>query len=531
MKIENRLQSGLRCGRCCRRQVDIGLQNLSSVGAGCRLIQENVRRYGGADEEGFFVGVVIDQVDADGEALDDLDEVAGGVFGGEECEGGAGAVGEAGDAALEGVVAAVHVDVEVDGLADAECGELGFLEVGVDPDFGEGADGHDGLAGDDIVAGVDVAAGNDAINFGADIGVGEIEVGLVEIALGLEEFCFGLLDAGGVFEQLLVDAVDVAVGIAAEELVDHFLGGLVDGGGGDAELGGGLEQLALGLADGGEGLVEIGGYLCEILAGERLGAEAEGDADLVDGLEGFFELGFCDGEGFLAGFEFIGGNVAGPDEGHGAVVIALGFYERGFLGLKCGDACVEEGDLVVDIFDGMFECEACGAGLTCEGLGLGVGGGEIGLGCNDGGLGDVDLDLVGLLVELDEEVAFADAVVVIDVDAGDLAGDARGDEGEVAVDVGVVGGDGGEGADGFGGAEVEGEEEDDGEDEVEAPAGFVLCGGRRVGGLRSGGGYGGRRGCSGTCCEGAGFSDVGASMASPFGMSSRAHRAQDAVLL
>ncbi len=312
------------------------MEDLVGVGAGGLVVYVDIGGDGEADEEGGFVGVVVGEFDADGEALDDFDEVAGGVFGGEEGEGGAGAHGEAGDAALEFLAAAVHVDIEIDGQADAEFGELGFLEVGVHPDFGEGSEGHEALAGDDVIAGVHFAAGDDAIDFGVDVGIGEVEVGLVEVTVGLEEFGLGLFDGGSVFEDLFVDFVDVARGVTAVELGDHVFGGLIEGGGGDAELGGGLEESGLGLADGGKGLVEVGRDLGEVVAGLGFWGEAEGDADLIDGLERFLETGFGDGEGFFSGFEFVGRDVAGFEEGESTVVIALGFDEGGFLGFETG---------------------------------------------------------------------------------------------------------------------------------------------------------------------------------------------------
>ena len=118
-----------------------------------------------------------------------------------------------------------------------------------------------------------------------------------------------------------------------------------------------------------------------------------------------------------------------------------------FCAASVGDLGVQEGDLVVHVLDGVIEVEAEAARLADSGAGLGLGDGEVGLGLDHGGLGDGDLHLVGLLVELDEDVAFMDAVVVIDEDAGNLAGNARGDKGDVAVDVGVVGRNGVQGFD------------------------------------------------------------------------------------
>ena len=82
-------------------------------------------------------------------------------------------------------MAAVHVDLAAHALADSQLGELGFLEVGVDPDLGERADGHQVLPGLDVVAGVDVAAGDHAVDLGDDVAIAQVQLGLSEVALGL----------------------------------------------------------------------------------------------------------------------------------------------------------------------------------------------------------------------------------------------------------------------------------------------------------------------------------------------------------
>ena len=93
-------------------------------------------------------------------------------------------------------MAAVHIDVQIGGLADPQVGKLGFLVVGVDPDFRERADGHQALSGGDVVAGVDVAAGDDAIDLGVDGAVAEVQFGLVEIGFGLIDLaCASLMEA------------------------------------------------------------------------------------------------------------------------------------------------------------------------------------------------------------------------------------------------------------------------------------------------------------------------------------------------
>ena len=90
----------------------------------------------------------------------------------------------------------------------------------------------------------------------------------------------------------------------------------------------------------------------------------------------------------------------------------------------------------------MLELEAVAPGLGHLALYLGLGRHQVRLGRHHGGLLDLDLNLVGFLVELDQQVPFLHAVVVIHQDLGHLARHARSDEGDVAVDVSVVGGNG-----------------------------------------------------------------------------------------
>jgi hypothetical protein len=144
---------------------------------------------------GALLRIVVGELDAHRQALDDLDEVAGGVLR-QQGEGLAGAHGEAADAALELLAAAVHVHLQLDALADAQVGELRLLEVGLDPDLGHRADRHQALADGDVVAGVDVAAGDHAVDFADHVGVAEVQFGLLQVAARLQDLGLGLLDGG-----------------------------------------------------------------------------------------------------------------------------------------------------------------------------------------------------------------------------------------------------------------------------------------------------------------------------------------------
>ena len=67
-------------------------------------------------------------------------------------------------------------------------GKLRLLEVGVDPKVADRLQGHHLLARLDVVAGIDVAAADDAVDFGENAAIAEIEIGLVEVALGLRSW-------------------------------------------------------------------------------------------------------------------------------------------------------------------------------------------------------------------------------------------------------------------------------------------------------------------------------------------------------
>ena len=172
------------------------LQDVPGVRPRGRLLVVHVGGHRQSDEQRVLVRVVVGQLDADGQPLDDLHEVARGVLRRQQGEGLAGPHGEAGDAALELLPPAVHVHLAAHPLADAQVGQLGLLEVGVDPDFGERADGHQALPRLDVVAGVDVAAGHHAVDLADDVAVAEVQLGLIQVALGLHELRLGLLDGG-----------------------------------------------------------------------------------------------------------------------------------------------------------------------------------------------------------------------------------------------------------------------------------------------------------------------------------------------
>src|SRR6185369_3598221 len=92
------------------------------------------------------------ELDADGQALNDLDPVAGRVLRRDQREGRTGAAGESGDLAMVDKIVAVEVGDEFDALARTDLLELAFLEVGVDVDASDRDNGHDRRAGGDPLA-------------------------------------------------------------------------------------------------------------------------------------------------------------------------------------------------------------------------------------------------------------------------------------------------------------------------------------------------------------------------------------------
>ena len=75
---------------------------------------------------------------------------------------------------------------------------------------------------DDVVAGVHVAARDDAVDLRDDVAVAQVQLGLVQVALRLGQLGLGLLDGRRILQELGVDAVDVALGVALVELLDHL---------------------------------------------------------------------------------------------------------------------------------------------------------------------------------------------------------------------------------------------------------------------------------------------------------------------
>ena len=182
--------------------------------------------------------------------------------------------------------ATVHVDVQIDRLADTQVAQLRFLEVGVDPDFAQRTNRHQVLADLNKVARIDVAPCDNAIDLCNDVGVTKIQLSLREIALGDFEFRLGLLDSRSIGREPVECGVDVAQFI---ELIEHRVRTLVERVH-DAKLSRALNELRLRLEDGRKRLVEVGRHLSEIAVPAGLCRQPQRHADLVGFGQGLDEL-------------------------------------------------------------------------------------------------------------------------------------------------------------------------------------------------------------------------------------------------
>ena len=136
----------------------------------------------------------------------------------------------------------IGIDADVHLLAGAHAVELGFLEVGGDPDVRRD-DRQDGLTGLHVVALLDVALGDPAILRRGDAGPGQVQRRLVELGAGQRHLRLELAHLG----LGLADILRHQLGLAhcRLRLVHLGVGGAQRGVGGvDLLLGGGLLRQA-----------------------------------------------------------------------------------------------------------------------------------------------------------------------------------------------------------------------------------------------------------------------------------------------
>ena len=176
--------AGEKPSRLGERTAMVGVDRDIDAHAGLQLLDELV------------VGI---EIDPHRHALHHLDEVAGGVLRRQDRELRAGSGRERADRALEHMVRE-RIDVERDGLADRDIGEIAFLRIGVDPGVGDVDDGEHRRAGGDEAAELDL------VDLGRDPRHRRAQHGVIEIALRHAERRLGL----GVGRELLQRQVGIA---------------------------------------------------------------------------------------------------------------------------------------------------------------------------------------------------------------------------------------------------------------------------------------------------------------------------------
>ena len=154
------------------------------------------------------------------------------------------------------------------------------------------------------------------------------------------------------------------------------------------------------------------------------------------------------------------GDIVRHHQFRGPVEVNLSQRELGLALVDTGDPGAQQGDLVVDVLDSVLQRPAPAPGLRFDAAHFGLRHLQVRRRRIDGRLFDRDGDLKGLLVQLDQKVSLAHAIVVVDEDARDLAPDAGGDERDVTVDIGVIGRNRVEGRPDPGNAEPKGAGED-----------------------------------------------------------------------
>ena len=121
------------------------------------------------------------------------------------------------------------------------------------------------------------------------------------------------------------------------------------------------------------------------------------------------------------------------------IPIGLRAIQFRLAGLQRRDVGPQHGNLVVHVFDRMLQFESIGPRLGHHRAHFVLRHQQICLRRGDHRFFQIDIDLKRLLVELNENVPLLHPVVVVDQNLHHLARHTRGDEGDVTVDVGIVG--------------------------------------------------------------------------------------------
>src|ERR1017187_7429866 len=141
------------------------------------------------------------EVNANGDALDHLDVVAGGVFRWEQRQDRTSGPSDLGDLAV--VRRAGRVGSNLDSLTRRHVAQLGLLKVCGDPQILKGNEGEQVLASGYVLFDFDALAGDDSGNGCDDFGVAEVELRLIELSLCLSHLRLRLFGVGTLGGDLL----------------------------------------------------------------------------------------------------------------------------------------------------------------------------------------------------------------------------------------------------------------------------------------------------------------------------------------
>ncbi len=189
----------------------------------------------------------------------------------------------------------------------------------------------------------------------------------------------------------------------------------------DAQLRGALNKLRLRLENRRKAVVEIRRYLAEIAAVGRLRRQPQRDAGLVNLGQGLDELRASRRQLRLPRIVLLAGYIGPADERPRPIELKLRQRQRGLAFVDTGDPRMQQSDLVVDVLHRVLQVPApaqcqCLDRAHRRGGGLQVRRRDV-----DRGLLFGDRDLVRLLIQRGEEIAFVHTVVVIHQNAGNLA--------------------------------------------------------------------------------------------------------------
>lgn len=313
---------------------DLGERRLDQIGQGPFDAGIDFDHHAQAGAELRAVAGVVDR-QADGHALHHLDPVPGGVLRRQDAELRAGGGPDAVDARRPHRLGE-GVDADLGFLARHQVGDVGLLQVRLDPELLGRDHAEGGGAGTHEIALTDrVDAADDAVIGGQNLGTLEVELGLVELGPGLQEFRMLLRRHVGIARQCGDDAGEILA--ESRDLQLHHveaIAGFVQ-----ASLGRHLAlgqvrlaaELALGIGDVGLRQLQLFALLAEAGA-KRVQLEADrvelglglGDGDLqrlvVDAeqrLASLHRLVLADGDG-----DYAAGDV-GADRGLGRFHIGV----------------------------------------------------------------------------------------------------------------------------------------------------------------------------------------------------------------